>query len=265
MVADVLVRLVSWAPPTSSTGAWPGGPPPPGPGPSSIPLADKVGGALRRLRPGVDRPVRLAAHHPHRRPRAGHHDLPQLLGPAGAWRCRLVGPPSTRRWCRAWPWPLPCARPSTPPCGVADVLLWVAVLFTLVSGLQYALDGHSSLRTTGRAVGGPVGGGRFDRGRPRRREPAARGRVARGLAARGRAVRGLAARGRAAAGARGSGPRGAGAGGSGGKRGEAGGRAGVPVPGGGGLRRPAGARPGRWGPMPPSAPDRSTAPPLGRT
>jgi CDP-diacylglycerol--glycerol-3-phosphate 3-phosphatidyltransferase len=32
---------------------------------------------------------------------------------------------------------------------VADALLWVAVAFTLYSGLQYALDGRESLRTTG--------------------------------------------------------------------------------------------------------------------
>lgn len=35
-----------------------------------------------------------------------------------------------------WPW-------------VADTLLWIAVAFTLVSGLQYALDGRDALRTTG--------------------------------------------------------------------------------------------------------------------
>lgn len=32
---------------------------------------------------------------------------------------------------------------------VADGLLWLAVAFTLVTGLQYGLDGRSSLRTTG--------------------------------------------------------------------------------------------------------------------
>ncbi len=32
---------------------------------------------------------------------------------------------------------------------VADVLLWIAVVFTIVSGLQYAVDGRSALRTTG--------------------------------------------------------------------------------------------------------------------
>ncbi|MEM7338934.1 MAG: CDP-alcohol phosphatidyltransferase family protein [Actinomycetota bacterium] len=32
---------------------------------------------------------------------------------------------------------------------VADVLLWVAVVFTVVTGLQYLLDGRSALRTTG--------------------------------------------------------------------------------------------------------------------
>ncbi len=32
---------------------------------------------------------------------------------------------------------------------VADALLWVAVAFTVVSGLQYATDGRSALRTTG--------------------------------------------------------------------------------------------------------------------
>lgn len=32
---------------------------------------------------------------------------------------------------------------------IADVLLWIAVAFTLYSGMQYALDGRSSLRTTG--------------------------------------------------------------------------------------------------------------------
>lgn len=32
---------------------------------------------------------------------------------------------------------------------VADVLLWLAVAFTLATGLQYALDGRSALRTTG--------------------------------------------------------------------------------------------------------------------
>ena len=32
---------------------------------------------------------------------------------------------------------------------VADVLLWFAVAFTLVSGIQYAVDGRSALRVTG--------------------------------------------------------------------------------------------------------------------
>jgi CDP-diacylglycerol--glycerol-3-phosphate 3-phosphatidyltransferase len=32
---------------------------------------------------------------------------------------------------------------------VADVLLWFAVIFTVVSGLQYAWDGQSALRVTG--------------------------------------------------------------------------------------------------------------------
>lgn len=32
---------------------------------------------------------------------------------------------------------------------VADALLWLAVAFTLFSGMQYALDGRKSLRTTG--------------------------------------------------------------------------------------------------------------------
>ncbi|MGI9597305.1 MAG: CDP-alcohol phosphatidyltransferase family protein, partial [Acidimicrobiales bacterium] len=32
---------------------------------------------------------------------------------------------------------------------VADTLLWLAVAFTLISGLQYAIDGRNSLRTTG--------------------------------------------------------------------------------------------------------------------
>ncbi len=32
---------------------------------------------------------------------------------------------------------------------IADALLWVAVAFTLFSGMQYALDGRKSLRTTG--------------------------------------------------------------------------------------------------------------------
>lgn len=32
---------------------------------------------------------------------------------------------------------------------VADVLLWLAVAFTIYSGLQYAMDGRASLRTTG--------------------------------------------------------------------------------------------------------------------
>ncbi len=32
---------------------------------------------------------------------------------------------------------------------VADILLWVAVVFTLVSGAQYILDGRSALRETG--------------------------------------------------------------------------------------------------------------------
>jgi CDP-diacylglycerol--glycerol-3-phosphate 3-phosphatidyltransferase len=32
---------------------------------------------------------------------------------------------------------------------VADTLLWLAVAFTVVSGLQYVVDGRSALRTTG--------------------------------------------------------------------------------------------------------------------
>lgn len=32
---------------------------------------------------------------------------------------------------------------------IADVLLWLAVAFTLFSGVQYALDGRNALRTTG--------------------------------------------------------------------------------------------------------------------
>ncbi len=32
---------------------------------------------------------------------------------------------------------------------VADVLLWLAVVFTIVTGVQYALDGRDALRTTG--------------------------------------------------------------------------------------------------------------------
>ncbi len=32
---------------------------------------------------------------------------------------------------------------------VADVLLWIAVAFTLISGLQYLLDGRDALRLTG--------------------------------------------------------------------------------------------------------------------
>lgn len=32
---------------------------------------------------------------------------------------------------------------------VADTLLWVAVVFTVVSGMQYVLDGRDALRTTG--------------------------------------------------------------------------------------------------------------------
>jgi CDP-diacylglycerol--glycerol-3-phosphate 3-phosphatidyltransferase len=32
---------------------------------------------------------------------------------------------------------------------VADVLLWVAVAFTIGTGLQYAIDGQNALRTTG--------------------------------------------------------------------------------------------------------------------
>lgn len=39
--------------------------------------------------------------------------------------------------------------PLDPHPWVADTLLWVAVAFTLVSGLQYALDGRDALRTTG--------------------------------------------------------------------------------------------------------------------
>jgi CDP-diacylglycerol---glycerol-3-phosphate 3-phosphatidyltransferase len=32
---------------------------------------------------------------------------------------------------------------------IADVLLWLAVVFTIVTGLQYLIDGRDSLRTTG--------------------------------------------------------------------------------------------------------------------
>jgi phosphatidylglycerophosphate synthase len=32
---------------------------------------------------------------------------------------------------------------------VADGLLWIAVAFTLYTGIQYALDGRAALRTTG--------------------------------------------------------------------------------------------------------------------
>jgi hypothetical protein len=32
---------------------------------------------------------------------------------------------------------------------VADGLLWLAVAFTIVSGLQYVIDGRDVLRTTG--------------------------------------------------------------------------------------------------------------------
>ena len=32
---------------------------------------------------------------------------------------------------------------------VADTLLWIAVAFTIVSGLQYVMDGRDALRTTG--------------------------------------------------------------------------------------------------------------------
>ena len=39
--------------------------------------------------------------------------------------------------------------PLDPHPWVADTLLWIAVGFTLFSGLQYALDGRDALRTTG--------------------------------------------------------------------------------------------------------------------
>lgn len=39
--------------------------------------------------------------------------------------------------------------PLEPHPWVADTLLWVAVVFTLVSALQYARDGRAALRTTG--------------------------------------------------------------------------------------------------------------------
>lgn len=39
--------------------------------------------------------------------------------------------------------------PLDPHPWVADALLWLAVIFTLVSGLQYVLDGRDSLRVTG--------------------------------------------------------------------------------------------------------------------
>ncbi|MDH5290579.1 MAG: CDP-alcohol phosphatidyltransferase family protein [Acidimicrobiia bacterium] len=39
--------------------------------------------------------------------------------------------------------------PLDPHPWVADGLLWLAVLFTLVSGLQYLLDGRDALRVTG--------------------------------------------------------------------------------------------------------------------
>ncbi|MDH3683115.1 MAG: CDP-alcohol phosphatidyltransferase family protein [Acidimicrobiia bacterium] len=39
--------------------------------------------------------------------------------------------------------------PLDPHPWVADGLLWLAVGFTLVSGAQYVLDGHDTLRTTG--------------------------------------------------------------------------------------------------------------------
>ncbi|MEZ5410583.1 MAG: CDP-alcohol phosphatidyltransferase family protein [Acidimicrobiales bacterium] len=39
--------------------------------------------------------------------------------------------------------------PLDPHPWVADGLLWLAVLFTLVSGLQYVLDGRDALRVTG--------------------------------------------------------------------------------------------------------------------
>ena len=39
--------------------------------------------------------------------------------------------------------------PLEPYPWVADGLLWLAVAFTLVSGLQYVLDGQDALRTTG--------------------------------------------------------------------------------------------------------------------
>ena len=32
---------------------------------------------------------------------------------------------------------------------IADSMLWIAVVFTLVSGAQYVLDGRRALRTTG--------------------------------------------------------------------------------------------------------------------
>ena len=39
--------------------------------------------------------------------------------------------------------------PLEPHPWVADGLLWLAVVFTVVSGLQYVLDGRDALRTTG--------------------------------------------------------------------------------------------------------------------
>lgn len=39
--------------------------------------------------------------------------------------------------------------PLDPHPWVADTLLWIGVAFTMVSGLQYALDGRGALRTTG--------------------------------------------------------------------------------------------------------------------
>jgi CDP-diacylglycerol--glycerol-3-phosphate 3-phosphatidyltransferase len=39
--------------------------------------------------------------------------------------------------------------PLEPHPWVADSLLWLAVAFTLVSGLQYAIDGRGALRSTG--------------------------------------------------------------------------------------------------------------------
>ncbi len=39
--------------------------------------------------------------------------------------------------------------PLEPYPWVADILLWVAVAFTVISGLQYLLDGRDALRTTG--------------------------------------------------------------------------------------------------------------------